>query len=109
MNGYIITAIILLPLTAAAQDKIKKVKCTVTDAVTAKPIKGMYAYEHGKEDTLWGTANGTFQVSTIDIIQMGVSAPGYEEQHILVTPDGKCVVQLRKEEDAEEEETDTEE
>jgi len=109
MNRYIIPAIMLLPLAVTAQDKIKKVKCTVTDAVTAKPVKGVYAYEHGKEDTLWGTANGTFQVSTIDIIQVGVSAPGYEEEHILVTPDGKCIVQLRKEEDTEEEEMDTEE
>lgn len=109
MNRYIIPAIMLLPLAVTAQDKIKKVKCTVTDAVTAKPVKGVYAYELGKEDTLWGNANGVFQVSTIDIIQVGVAAPGYEEQHIPVTPDGKCIVQLRKDEEADEEETDTEE
>lgn len=100
MYKYIITAIILLPLCTQAQDKAKKVKCTVTDAITTKAIKGVFAIEHGNDDTVKAAANGVFQVSVTEAIQMGVYAPGYEDQHILVAPDTKCSVQLKRDEDA---------
>lgn len=108
MYKYIITVIMLLPLCTQAQDKAKKVKCSVTDAVTAKAIKGVFAIEHGNDDTVKAAANGVFQVSITEAIQMGVYAPGYEDQHILVAPDTKCAVQLKRDEDADVNEDDKE-
>ncbi len=110
MYKYIIPALfITLPLAADAQSnaKAKKIKCTVTNE-EGKPLKGVAAIEHGTEDTLVTGANGVFMIAASEPVQVAVSAPGYHEEHILVSPDVKCTTQLRKDEDAEIEDTDEE-
>ncbi len=103
MHKYIIPVLfIALPLAADAQSnaKAKKIKCTVTNE-EGKPMKGVTAIEHGTEDTLVTGANGVFMISASEPIQVAVSAPGYHDEHILVSPDVKCTTQLRRDEDAE--------
>lgn len=108
MYKYIIPAILLaLPLAVNAQGKAKKIKCTVTNE-EGKPMKGVTAVEHGTEDTLVTGANGVFMISASEPIQVAVSAPGYKDEHILVSPDVKCTTQLRRDEDADAEDTDEE-
>lgn len=105
MYKYIIPVLfITLPLAAGAQSnaKAKKIKCTVTNE-EGKPMKGVTAVEHGTEDTLVTGANGVFVVSAGEPVQVAVSAPGYQDEHILVSPDVKCTTQLRRDEDADEE------
>jgi hypothetical protein len=110
MHKYIIPALfIILPLAADAQGnaKAKKIKCTVTNE-EGKPMKGVTAIEHGTEDTLVTGANGVFMIAASEPIQVAITAPGYQEEHILVSPDVKCTTQLRRDEDAEVEDTDEE-
>ncbi len=110
MHKYIIPALfIILPLTADAQGnaKAKKIKCTVTNE-EGKPLKGVTAIEHGTEDTLLTNAGGVFMISASEPVQVAVSAPGYLDEHILVSHDAKCATQLRKDEDAEIEDVDEE-
>ncbi|HEY9178959.1 MAG TPA: carboxypeptidase-like regulatory domain-containing protein [Flavipsychrobacter sp.] len=109
MYRYIIPAILLaLPLATNAQGKAKKIKCTVTNE-EGKPMKGVTAIEHGTDDTLVTAANGVFTISVSELVQVAVSAPGYHEEHILVSPDVKCQAQLRRDEDAEPDGADDEE
>ncbi len=108
MYRYIIPALLLaFPLVAGAQSKAKKIKCTVTNE-EGKPMKGVTAIEHGTEDTLVTGANGVFMIAAAEPIQVAITAPGYQDEHILVSPDVKCTTQLRRDEDAEAEDIDEE-
>ncbi len=109
MYKYIIPALLLaFPLVVNAQSKAKKIKCTVANE-EGKPMKGVTAIEHGTEDTLLTNAAGVFTISASEPIQVALTAPGYQEEHILVSPDVKCETRLRRDEDAETDSTEEEE
>lgn len=105
MYRYILMMIMLLPVMAIAQDKEaakgKKTKCSVVDAVTKKPVKDVSALVQGADEKI-AAPNGVFQAMLAPGMQVEITAPGYEDLQIMITPDGKCRAELTAEEDEEE-------
>lgn len=91
----------MLPVIATAQEdaapKGKKIKCSVIDAVTKKPVKDVSALVQGSEDKIVAP-NGLFQAVLAPGQQVEITAPGYEDRQIMVTPDGKCIAELTADE-----------
>lgn len=101
MYKYLLPAIMMLPVIAAAQEdgtpKGKKIKCSVIDAVTKKPVKNVNALVQGSEEKIVAP-NGLFQAVLAPGQQVEITAPGYEDRQIMVTPDGKCIAELTADE-----------
>lgn len=73
----------------------------VTDATTAKSVKGVFAMPYSSDDTVHANAAGVFTLVVAGPEQVIVCAPGYEEAKILVAPDTKCSVALKPDEQGE--------
>lgn len=101
MYKYLLPAIMLLPVITTAQEdgtpKGKKIKCSVIDAATRKPVKNVNALVQGSEEKIVAP-NGLFQAVLAPGQQVEITAPGYEDRQIMVTPDGKCIAELTADE-----------